>query len=76
MQWPEHECALLCCQEGVKQSSSAALTSAHIVPEMIFASTPLKCLRELDRARADIPEKDPKSIDVHGIIILSCRKDR
>lgn len=50
--------------------------SAHIIPEMVFARTPLKCLRELDRAGADIPEKDPKSIDVHRIIILSCEKFR
>lgn len=50
--------------------------SAHIVPEMVFASTPLKCLRELDRAGADIPEKDPESIDVHRIIILACEKFR
>lgn len=65
-----------CCAVRRELKLLVALTSAHIVPEMIFASTPLKCLRELDGARADIPEKDSKSIDVHGIIVLSCSKDR
>lgn len=60
----------------LKQSGLVSLTSAHIIPEMVFASTPLKCLRELDRAGADIPEKDPKSIDIHRIVILSYSKDR
>lgn len=59
-----------------KPSGLVSLTSAHIIPEMVFASTPLKCLRELDRAGADIPKKDPKSIDVHRVIILSYSKDR
>lgn len=56
------------------QSRAVALTSPHIVPEMVFAGTPLKCLRELDRAWADIPEKNAKSVDIHGIIILPYSK--
>lgn len=47
-----------------------ALTSPHVVPEMVFAGTPLKCFRELDRARADIPEENAKGVDIDGIIVL------
>lgn len=61
---------------GQDKVGLVALTSPHIVPEMVFASTPLKCFRELDRARADIPEENTKGVDVDGIIILPCSEKR
>lgn len=67
---------LVCSPQGsVGKVGLMALTSPHIVPEMVFAGTPLKCLRELDRAWAEIPEKNAKSVDIHGIIILPYKKE-
>lgn len=55
---------------GQNKVGLVALTSPHIVPEMVFAGTPLKCFRELDRARADIPEENAKGVDIDRVIVL------
>lgn len=79
-QWPEQVTGGPRCRAWSQSTLDqdrvglVALTSSHIVPEMVFAGAPLKCFRELDRARADIPEEDAKSVDIDGVVVLPCGK--
>lgn len=49
MEWPERGFQRAPAK-GDGEAGLVALTSPDIVPEMVFAGTPLKCLWELDRA--------------------------
>lgn len=48
----------------------------NVIPQLVLAGAFLKGLWEFDRASAEIPEQDSKGIDIHRIIILSCKELR
>lgn len=53
---------------------AAALTFLDIIPQLILAGAFLKGFWEFDRTRAEVPEQDPKGVDVHGVVVLPCKK--
>lgn len=47
-------------------------TFFNVGPQLIFAGALLKGFWEFDWTSAEIPEKNPKGVDVNRVIILSC----
>lgn len=50
-------------------------TFFDVIPELVLTGTFLKGFREFHWTSAEVPEEDPKGVDVNRVIILSCEKD-
>lgn len=51
-------------------------TFFNVIPELVLAGAFLKSFWEFHWARAEVPEKDPKGVDINRIIILSCQQKK
>lgn len=45
-------------------------TLLDVVPQLVFTGTSLKGLWKLDGTGAQVPEEDPKGVDVHRVVVL------
>lgn len=50
------------------------MTFFNIVPELILAGAFLESFWKLHRTGAQVPEQDPKGVDVDRVVILSCQE--
>lgn len=51
------------------------MTFFNIVPELILAGAFLESFWKLHRTGAQVPEQDPKGVDVDRVVILSCQEE-
>lgn len=57
-----------------KESGKGPFTFFNVVPELILAGTFFKSLWKFHWTGAQVPEQDPKGVDVDRVVIFSCRE--